>query len=317
MTNKAGCDSTLTLHLTINQSTSGDTTAAVCNSFSWYGNNYTSSGTPTNILTNKAGCDSTLTLHLTINQSTSGDTTAIACDSFDWYGTTYSTPGTQTHNLTNKAGCDSTLTLHLTINNSSAGDTTAVVCGLFTWYGTTYPASGDETYTLTNAVGCDSILTLHLTVNAVPATPTVTAYSFLLFSSAFSGNQWYYNDTAITGATSMYYTAPATGCYYCIVTGTGGCVSDTSNVVCVSFVGLTEFPDNNNINLYPNPASNEITIEFPQSAVIEIRNMQGQLIKTINSSGKANIDVSSFPSGVYVVEAITDKGVAVKRFVKE
>ena len=72
------------------------------------------------------------------------------------------------------------------------------------------------------------------------------------------------------------------------------------------------------INAYPNPATNNLTIESPQSAVIEITNIQGQLINTLATSGnKTNLNVSSFPGGVYVVEVKTEKGIAVKKFVKE
>ena len=74
---------------------------------------------------------------------------------------------------------------------------------------------------------------------------------------------------------------------------------------------------NYGIKLFPNPAINNLTIESPQSAVIEITNIQGQLIKTLIATGsKTSIDISAFPSGVYVVEMKTEKGVAVKKFVK-
>ena len=72
--------------------------------------------------------------------------------------------------------------------------------------------------------------------------------------------------------------------------------------------------DNSNIGIkllecYPNPAINNITIESPP-AVIEITNIQGQLIKTFATTGnKTNIDISAFPSGVYVVEVKTEKGI--------
>ncbi|MDB5232515.1 MAG: hypothetical protein JWN76_3320, partial [Chitinophagaceae bacterium] len=71
-----GCDSTVTLHLTIKQPTTGDTTAVACDRFTWYGNTYTSSATATHVFTNAAGCDSTVTLHLTINTSPSVAITA-------------------------------------------------------------------------------------------------------------------------------------------------------------------------------------------------------------------------------------------------
>jgi hypothetical protein len=66
LTNNAGCDSTVTLHLTINHSTTGDTTATACDSLTWYGNTYDTTSTHIHLFTNKVGCDSTVTLHLTI-----------------------------------------------------------------------------------------------------------------------------------------------------------------------------------------------------------------------------------------------------------
>jgi regulation of enolase protein 1 (concanavalin A-like superfamily) len=80
-TNTAGCDSTVTLDLTINNSTSNSTTQTACDTYTWSvdSNTYASSGTYTNVSTNAAGCDHTETLELTINSviasiSQSGET---------------------------------------------------------------------------------------------------------------------------------------------------------------------------------------------------------------------------------------------------
>jgi predicted outer membrane repeat protein len=72
------------------------------------------------------------------------------------------------------------------------------------------------------------------------------------------------------------------------------------------------------IAIYPNPATDDLTIVSPQAAIIEISNIQGQLVKTFTTTGnKTNIDVSALLSGVYIVEVRTDKGVAVSKFIKE
>ena len=167
-TNAAGCDSTVTLNLTVNHSNSGDTAAVACDSFEWYGVTYTETPAvaPTHVFSNAAGCDSTVTLTLVVNHSTTGDTAAVACDSFEWYGVTYTeTPAVApTHVFTNAAGCDSTVTLNLTVNHSTVGDTAATAVDSFEWYGVTYTESGDYTYTTTNAAGCDSTVTLTLTI---------------------------------------------------------------------------------------------------------------------------------------------------------
>ena len=66
LTNAAGCDSTVTLDLTITNSNSGTDVKTSCDSYTWIdGNTYTySNNSATWILTNAAGCDSTVTLIL-------------------------------------------------------------------------------------------------------------------------------------------------------------------------------------------------------------------------------------------------------------
>ena len=65
LSNAAGCDSTATYTLILNNPSS-DTTAIVCYSFTWHGVTYYHTGDKTYTTTNAAGCDSVITLHLTI-----------------------------------------------------------------------------------------------------------------------------------------------------------------------------------------------------------------------------------------------------------
>ena len=171
LSNSLGCDSVVTLNLTINQSTTGVDTQVACGSYTWIdGMTYTSSNsTATHTLSNSLGCDSTVTLNLTINSSTTGVDTQVSCGSYTWIdGVTYTSSNTTaTHTLTTTLGCDSTITLNLTINNSTAGVDTQVACGSYTWIdGVTYTNSNSTaTYTLFNSLGCDSVVTLNLTIN--------------------------------------------------------------------------------------------------------------------------------------------------------
>ena len=114
--NASGCDSTATLNLTINNS-STSTTCYACDSYVWNGTAYDATGVYT-FTTNASGCDSTATLNLTINNSTSSTTDVTECGSYTWNGTTYDATGVYTFVTTNASGCDSTATLNLTINNS-------------------------------------------------------------------------------------------------------------------------------------------------------------------------------------------------------
>jgi hypothetical protein len=181
--NSVGCDSTATLHLTINHSSTSSTTVTSCDHYLWNAVDYTTSGDRTYTTTNSVGCDSTATLHLTINHSTTSSTTIIACGHYLWNGVDYTISGDKTYTTTNSVGCDSTATLHLTINHSTTSSTTIIACDHYLWNGVDYTTSGDKTYTTTNSVGCDSTATLHLTINhSSTSSTTVTSCDHYLWN---------------------------------------------------------------------------------------------------------------------------------------
>ncbi len=182
LTNASGCDSTVTLDLTITNSNTGTDTQTACDSYMWIdGNTYTASNnSATFVLINSAGCDSTVTLDLTITNSNTGTDTQTACDSYMWIdGNTYTASNNSaTFVLINSAGCDSTVTLDLTITNSNTGTDTQTACDSYMWIdGNTYTTSNNSaTMVLSNASGCDSTVTLDLTItNSNTGTDTQTA----------------------------------------------------------------------------------------------------------------------------------------------
>ena len=159
-----GCDSTVTLDLTIRNSTQSTTIDTVCDYLIWNGVQHDSSGTYEYYTTNSVGCDSTAILVLTVYYSSSGSSTITACDNFTWDGTTYTSSGTYDKLYTNSEGCDSVHTLNLTINNSNSSSTTITSCDSFTWDGVSYDSTGVYSNTYTNVDGCDSVHTLNLTI---------------------------------------------------------------------------------------------------------------------------------------------------------
>jgi trimeric autotransporter adhesin len=175
--NKAGCDSTVTLNLTLKQPTNSVTVAAICPGglYHFNGVDYSAAGTYTNHFLNKAGCDSTAMLNLSIKQPTSSTTSAAirAGDSYTFNGTVYTSTGVYTAHLTNKVGCDSTATLNLKVNVPTSSITTASLCQgyLYTFNGVAYGTSGTYVKHLINAAGCDSTATLKLTIK-VPTSST-------------------------------------------------------------------------------------------------------------------------------------------------
>ncbi|MFH0893938.1 MAG: T9SS type A sorting domain-containing protein [Bacteroidota bacterium] len=72
-------------------------------------------------------------------------------------------------------------------------------------------------------------------------------------------------------------------------------------------------------SVYPNPVTDNILIiTTTDLATIRILNIHGQLMKTISSNtNKTSVDISAFPSGLYLVEVKTNTGIEVRKFVKE
>ena len=64
--NTQGCDSIITLNLTINNASTSSVSVVNCGTYNWFNQDYTSSGLYSHIITNSQGCDSIITLDLTI-----------------------------------------------------------------------------------------------------------------------------------------------------------------------------------------------------------------------------------------------------------
>ena len=76
----AGCDSTVTLHLSIQEPYNGEFTITTSNSYEWNNQTLTSSGDYVQQFTTAAGCDSTITLHLTIIEQSQTGLFDTACE---------------------------------------------------------------------------------------------------------------------------------------------------------------------------------------------------------------------------------------------
>ena len=74
LTNSAGCDSTATLVLTINQPTTDTLNVSTCAPYTWHDSTYTTSGTYTFDSLNAAGCDSLTILNLSFCAGSGGVT---------------------------------------------------------------------------------------------------------------------------------------------------------------------------------------------------------------------------------------------------
>ena len=311
LTNAAGCDSTVTLDLTITNSSAGTDVIAACDNYTWIdGVTYTvSNNSATHVLTNAAGCDSTVTLDLTIANPNTGTDVITACDSYTWIdGIAYTASNnTATQILTNAAGCDSTVTLDLTITNSNTGTDVITACDSYTWIdGIEYTASNNSaTHILTNAAGCDSIVTLDLTINTVDN--GITQLDDITLQSDASSAQYQWVDCSnnyqpINGETDQVFIAYANGDYALIVTENN--CADTSDCVTINAVGLNNILTDVILNVFPNPTSNSFTIssDILLNSDFKIVDSQGREVLKGSIYGKEKtVNISKLSKGVYLV----------------
>ena len=212
LTNVSGCDSLVTLNLTINQSSSYTDVVSSCDSVQWLDGNwyYASTSSVSDTILNNAGCDSVIFLNLTIYNSNTGTDVRTECDSLIWIdgATYYASISTAQHRLigANAYGCDSLVTLNLTLNNSSTGVDVLTKCDQWTWIdGNTYTFDNNTnaTHTLTNALGCDSVVTLNLTLHH---SSNITIRDTICFDALpynFGGETFTSADTKVVNATNV------------------------------------------------------------------------------------------------------------------
>ena len=198
-----GCDSVVTLNLTVDPAITNTLNEAICQgqTFAFNGTTYSTAGSYTGTFSSAGGCDSIVTLILTVNPTATTTLNQSICtgQSYSFNGNTYTTAGTYTANLLTSNGCDSVVTLNLTIDPAITNTLNEAICQgqTFAFNGTTYSTAGSYTGTFSSTGGCDSIVTLNLTVN-----PTVTTS---MNQSICTGQSFAFNGNTYT--TAGTYTA--------------------------------------------------------------------------------------------------------------
>ena len=76
--------------------------------------------------------------------------------------------------------------------------------------------------------------------------------------------------------------------------------------------------ENNNINIYPNPTNDIITIEGDNITYIEIKNIKGQIItKKEVDTNKLTMDISTYKKGIYFVKIVENDKSITKKIILE
>ncbi len=158
-----GCDSMVTLHLTVKPVHTGTINVTRCYGESYlFGNqNLSLSGTYTHVFQNQGGCDSTVTLHLQISPQPAQVLIDTASCGTVWFeGISYTSPTTLIDTFITTGGCDSLYrTVHIMPHALPAIrqiDTTG--CNAVVFEGRTYNSNTTLRDTLSAISGCDSLV---------------------------------------------------------------------------------------------------------------------------------------------------------------
>jgi uncharacterized delta-60 repeat protein len=265
---------------------------------------------------------------------------------------TVSTSGTYSVSITNGNGCSSTATQTVTVfglppidagpNDTACLSTNATLLATggvsYVWSpagslsdpNIANPIAGPTsttTYTVVGTAtgGCTNVDSVTVTVVGNPGLPSVAeVLDSLMCSPSYTAYQWYFNGVAIPGATSQNYNFTANGNYYVEVFNVLGC-STVSAVFAVNDVGVSEYEKVILLSIYPNPTSNDLTMEYllqkPENVKINLMNIAGQIIyaEQINAlagKNKMTISLAEYTAGIYYLQIITNENLVTKKLVK-
>ena len=186
------------------------------------------------------------------------------------------------------------------------------------------PGNYDVTLIATNAFGSDTLtLVNYMSVYPYPPPQGISQSGDTLFANAGAVSyQWYYNGTAVGGATDYFYVASASGDYNVVATDANGCEVEAAifDVIANSST-LNEEPE---IKLSPSPVHNILVVTGGKNAwsLITLCTISGisispESIPVSNSSLKTVINVSSLIPGIYFIEIGDGKLRCWEKFVKD
>ena len=194
------------------------------------------------------------------------------------------------------------------------------------------------TVTITNASSCSQSDAVKVTVNQNPA-PKITAIGSLSVCSpqcasltANTGSglsyQWLLNGLNAPGnSTSANYQACSSGSYQVLETTSNGCAK-TSNALQVTVNNCREenVINTSSLLLYPNPASDKVTVSFTSDneaiATLRLCDLSGKIllqqqIQLITGSNTQTISTKDLAGGIYIVSIATETEMINSKLIKQ
>ncbi len=211
-----GCDSLITLTLTVRPNTTSSLTAEICQgqSYSFGTQSLTTTGTHVRTILASNGCDSTITLNLIVRPNSLSAISVSVCQgqSYAFGSQSLNVPGTYTRTLVAANGCDSVITLNLSFRPNSTTTVEDSICvgSVYLFGAQVLTISGIYTQSQQAANGCDSLTVLTLTV--LPSSSSslqafICQGDYYWFGGDTLRNAGFYTDTlvAVNGCDSVVF----------------------------------------------------------------------------------------------------------------
>lgn len=305
LTSVNGCDSMVTLNLTVLSVSSSVTNASICpgDTYSFNGTDYSAAGTYSSILPTVNSCDSMAILNLTIYSIPTTNLNAAICsgENYSFNGNTYSVAGTYYQTLQSVTGCDSLIALNLTVYPVSSTILNETICSgeSYFFHGNEYSSNGVYSDTLQTMGGCDSVVILDLTVFGPNTGVTVTGTT-LTANQTGADYVWIDCDDQAVVGNLQSFTGALNGNYAVVVTWNS--CSDTSACYPVTDLGITNMAGTNWF-AYPVPSNDLLYLVSPLEAMGEqyILNDEAGRVMLIGiiDSDKTIISLEDYAVGMY------------------
>jgi hypothetical protein len=187
---------------------------------------------------------------------------------------------------------------YATLSESTCGEPYTSPSGNYTW-----TVSGTYADTVASSA-CKEILSIYLSVILLDTSVTQTSPGTLSANAAGAAYQWIDCDSGepIAGATQKTFEATQTGNYAVVITQLG--CSDTSS--CYNLIiNSTYAPLESGVKVYPNPASDRLTIELPgaHQETYALYDLMGRML--VNGAifeEKTTLNLANFETGLYILE---------------
>lgn len=144
-----------------------------------------------------------------------------------------------------------------------------------------------------------------------------TAGKIVLTSNESLGNQWFKEGELIEGATESSIEVTKKGLYTVIVTidQCSSVVSDTEAVIITGDIEIA----NDEIKMYPNPVSEDLTIEIGQNQFgsVKIIDVLGRVTMTSEGSGQIFMKVSELSPGSYIILVKRENVISASKLIKK